>query len=389
MDTDIPHRQHRAGRSKDDPAELDDEERKISLATEGLDYMLPLGLARSPQAPTNFPARGPEPLPATLPENLVNDRLQHVHTHDRDAHLRFDDTTHTYYWKERRARESVTQMIHRYATEFNPDQTLKAMSESGQWPRAGYLRSSLPPEVKQRISRLPTGPGILTMLQQENTDNEELNRQLRMALKKASPTEVDALQGLAMSSREVKRKWEDARDEAAREGTWMHAQFECLLNGGSVQTMTPEIRLLLRFLERLHHATAYRTEWKVYAEDIDVAGSIDFVLRQADGSLALVDWKRSSRIASRGEHFNRFMKPPLQHLGDSSLTHYDLQLNVYRWILQKHYHQVVTEMYIVGTHPDNGTEPWIQRVQTLDGETAKLIDDVARTRRHAQTVEPM
>eukprot|EP00439_Symbiodinium_sp_Y106_P026848 s971_g3.t1 len=33
--------------------------------------------------------------------------------------------------------------------------------------------------------------------------------------------------------------------------------------------MTPEIALLFRFLGKLHEVTAYRTEWKIYAEDID------------------------------------------------------------------------------------------------------------------------
>ena len=47
------------------------------------------------------------------------------------------------------------------------------------------------------------------------------------------------------------------------------------------QEMTPEIALLFRFLGKLHEVTAYRTEWKIYAADIDVAGSIDFVIQQA------------------------------------------------------------------------------------------------------------
>ncbi|CAE7447342.1 ASB8 [Symbiodinium sp. CCMP2592] len=376
---------------KEEPfAELNDEEHEVSLFTEGLDYLLPLNLARSPQAPTNVPVRPHGPLPTNLPENLVSDRLQHIHPHERDVHLRFDNATHTYFWQNKRVMISVTQMIHKYADKFDPDQTLKNMSEGRHWPRAGYLKPDISPDMEHKINQLRAGPRILAMLQQKKANDEEMNQHLRMALQQANPTEAATLRGLAMSSSDVKRKWETARDEASHEETWMHAQFECLLNGGTVPAMTPEISLLCKFLERLHHATIYRTEWKMYADDIDVAGSIDCVLQRANGSLELVDWKRSSKIASRGEHFGRFMKPPLDHLADSTLSHYHLQLNVYRWILQNHYRQIVTEMYIVGTHPDNGHEPWIQQVDILDDETARLVADAARERttRRRQPSQP-
>ncbi|CAE7615969.1 unnamed protein product, partial [Symbiodinium microadriaticum] len=310
--------------------------------------------------------------------------LQYVNGHERDKHLLFDHTTHSYFWKNTRVRESVTQLIHRHAEGFDADQALKHMSQGDRWPRPGYLRATMEPDVVDKISRLPAGPRILASFQQANRNEEELCQQVRAAVQQGSPQDVTTLQSIAMSSSEIKMKWTTARDEAAQEGTWMHAQFECLLNGGSVQEMTPEIALLFKFLGTLQEVTAYRTEWKIYADDMDVAGSIDFVVQQADGCLVLVDWKRSSRIASRGDHFNRFMRPPLTHLPDSTLAHYHLQLNVYRWILQRHYHQVVTEMYIVGTHPDNGQEPWVQQVDILDHETAKLVGEATKACKEAR-----
>ena len=56
---------------------------------------------------------------------------------------------------------------------------------------------------------------------------------------------------------------------------------------------------------------------------------------------------------------------------------YRMQLNVYRWILQQHYDQVVVAMYIVGTHPDNGSEPWVDEVPMLDDETKSLMQAAA------------
>ena len=350
-----------------------DEELRTSLYREGLDHLLPLDLNRSPRLPTNFPARGQEPLPDGLPENLVNDRLQDVHAHPEDRHLQFDQATHSYFRKGVRVKESVTQLIHRFADSFDPDQTIKAMWEGNYWPRPGYLQKTIPMELVAKIRELPGGIQIARLLQQDERDDKELCRHVRWALQTATLADAAVLQEIALSAEEIKRKWTVNRDQAAREGTWMHAQFECLLNGGSVPELTPEIRLLLKFLNGLNNATVYRTEWKICADTVDVAGSIDLVLRQHDDSLIVVDWKRSSRMAARKEHFNRFMKPPLADMEDSAISHYRLQLNVYRWILQKSYHKVVADMYIVGTHPDNGDQPWIDHVPVLDDETDRLM----------------
>ena len=355
----------------------DSEEHRITLHGEGLDSLLPLGLIRSPQPPTDFPARSNRPLPETPPQDLVNDRLQDVHAHERDRHLSFDPATHSYSWKGRRVRESVTQLLHRFTEDFDEDQTIQKMSAGQRWPRPGYVKGTISTNLAQQIAQLPAGAQILALLQPEQRREEELCQLLRAALQRATPTQAAVLRDIAESPDEIKSKWSRARCEAARQGTWMHAQFECLLNGGSVADLTPEIRLLLIFLQTLRESTVYRTEWKIYAESIDVAGSIDVAFQQPDGAKILVDWKRSSRIASREEHFNRFMKPPLAHVGDSSIWRYRMQLNVYRWILQQHYDQVVVAMYIVGTHPDNGSEPWVDEVPMLDDETKSLMQAAA------------
>ena len=96
-----------------------------------------------------------------------------------------------------------------------------------------------------------------------------------------------------LSEIEIREKWQEARNRGSWEGTWMHAQFECLLNGGSVPVTTLEVALLAKFFESQEDTVAFRTEWKVYADKENLAGSIDYVATQADGTKVIVDWKRA------------------------------------------------------------------------------------------------
>ena len=56
------------------------------------------------------------------------------------------------------------------------------------------------------------------------------------------------------------------------------------------------------------------------------------------------------------------MLEPLSKIPDSTLWHYRLQLNIYKYIAEKYYQFEVDFMYIVGCHPDNGAAPYMNRV---------------------------
>ena len=80
--------------------------------------------------------------------------------------------------------------------------------------------------------------------------------------------------------------------EAAACGSYMHYLFEAHINGYAVPQTSPEFRMLIKFLDKMQGWRAYRTEWVVFAENENLAGSIDFCAVDNEGSLALIDWKR-------------------------------------------------------------------------------------------------
>lgn len=94
-----------------------------------------------------------------------------------------------------------------------------------------------------------------------------------------------------------------------------------------------------------------------------------------DGTLAIYDWKRIEELKTE----NRFQSGlgPVEHLPDTNYWHYSLQLNVYRYILQKHYGYVVSELALVVLHPNN-TSWRVAKLNFMDEEVASMMAARAR-----------
>lgn len=91
-----------------------------------------------------------------------------------------------------------------------------------------------------------------------------------------------------MSPSENKTHWSASAEVAARRGTWTHLQCECVLNGGSVDGVCPELALLAIFLGRTKPLLASRTEWCIWATKEKVAGCIDFAAIDEKGHLVFL-----------------------------------------------------------------------------------------------------
>ena len=133
----------------------------------------------------------------------------------------------------------------------------------------------------------------------------------------------------------------------------MHLQFEMHLNRMPSHLDNAEGSLFQEYLMTLRGTVAYRTEWQIHAADLRLAGSIDFVARKHDGTLLLVDWKRTKGLPHKYDSAYARMVGSLGHLPDSQGYHYRLQLNLYRRILQDYYGFAVSEMHVVCCHPEH------------------------------------
>ena len=119
----------------------------------------------------------------------------------------------------------------------------------------------------------------------------------------------------------------------------------------------------------------YRSEWRVFDEELKIAGSIDMLFENNKGELLIYDWKRCRNI-NKGDYnsnINKPLNPGLEDLLDTNYWHYTLQLNVYRWFLQTFYGLQIADLYLIVLHPENNNYRRF-RLNILDDEVKDMLD---------------
>jgi hypothetical protein len=272
-------------------------------------------------------------------------RLAVVNKHPRDDRIQFEEETHTYTVDGVRAGwTSCTGFLHNFFGEFDADAVIAKMMSKPTWYESKYYGQTAE-QIKAGWAakgKASSEAGTRMHLDIEHFYNA-LPAAWALTDPKGETRAVDVDTGLA-AMREAD-SWEPMAG----------SEWEYFLEYQRAYGA--------RFLP-------YRTEWLVFDEEHKVSGSIDMVYRKPDGTLAIYDWKRIEEVKTE----NRFQSGfgPISHLPDTNYWQYSLQLNVYRYILQKHYGEVVSELALVVLHPNN--KSWrVVRLNMMDDEVAGMM----------------
>jgi ATP-dependent exoDNAse (exonuclease V) beta subunit len=185
--------------------------------------------------------------------------------------------------------------------------------------------------------------------------------------------------------------WKTNSTTSCREGTVLHERIELFMNDDrfgpeykyshrdlyeinrdeiekSLKCDEPkDWKFFLQFVRDHPDLVPYRTEWMIYDEELKLAGSIDMVYENPDGTLMIYDWKRCKEIV-QVNNWNKYATNPLiKRMPDCNFWHYSLQLNTYKAILERKYGKTVTKLCLVRLHPTN------------EGDSYELIDVPALT----------
>jgi hypothetical protein len=92
----------------------------------------------------------------------------------------------------------------------------------------------------------------------------------------------------------------------------------------------------------------------------------------------LVDWKRSkkfSKFAFGKTRQEKYGRPPCDSTPNANHFHYCLQVNLYRYLLEKRYDMIVESMAIVGCHPNQNS---FQHIKMPDEQylIAKMVNSL-------------
>lgn len=201
------------------------------------------------------------------------------------------------------------------------------------------------------------------------------------------------------TAEQIKALWKVNGESSAGAGTKLHEEIEHFMNNDNLDLnsaythkdlwenykndpnrgiipYTAEWEYFLQFINDYPDMKPYRTEWMIFDEDLKIAGSIDMVYENPDGTLSIYDWKRSKDI-SKINGWDNFAKNPLiSHLHDTNFWHYALQLNTYKAILERKYGKTVTKLCLVRLHPDNQEETYeLLDVPILTKEMEDLFEE--------------
>jgi ATP-dependent exoDNAse (exonuclease V) beta subunit len=181
-----------------------------------------------------------------------------------------------------------------------------------------------------------------------------------------------------LTAQQIKDQWSENAASVSGAGTDLHFDIECFMNqelpensdynthrtllenyhdfldqGNEPPNESDEWNYFLQYARAFPNFKPYRTEWMIYDEELKLAGSIDMVYENPDGTLSIYDWKRAKEIKKVNSFGESATTECINHLPNTNYWHYSLQLNTYKAILEKQYNKSVTDLYLVRLHPNN------------------------------------
>ena len=263
-----------------------------------------------------------------MSKSCLNPILSKRNPHIRDNDLVFDELTHKYTITTDPNSKyiSVTTFNHLHFPKFDSDDIINKMMNGKRWNSTHKYWGKTPQEIKDGWNKNAlsvSGQGtnlhfdIECFMNQDIVD-EESNEPI-------SYTHADLLE----------------------------VYIDEIQQGNAPVNISKEWGYFLQFIKDTPHLKPYRTEWTIYNEDIKMAGSIDMVYENPDGSLSIYDWKRVKEINKTNNFKTYAITESIDYIPDTNFWHYSLQLNSYKLLLESKYNKKITDLYLVKLHPEN------------------------------------
>lgn len=162
-------------------------------------------------------------------------------------------------------------------------------------------------------------------------------------------TRKAAEQGVPVET--ILQEWEDKRLAGLERGTAVHRHIERVLRGkGEVCGPWPYLEMRAFDDFWLGHRAAWlkpkKIEWVIGDAVLGLAGTVDcLMLSQIDREFHIFDWKTGSKFTTENT-FSRLL-PPFDHLDESDLNAYSLQVSLYRLIIERNTDLKLGESHIL------------------------------------------
>jgi ATP-dependent exoDNAse (exonuclease V) beta subunit len=140
----------------------------------------------------------------------------------------------------------------------------------------------------------------------------------------------------------LKAQWKEKSDNSCKFGTKIHETCEDILLNNALRNepFNERERLSMEVAKKaaskiLEKCSILGIEKIIFDETLKIAGTMDlFVKSKKDGKLWIIDWKTNEKIETENI-YNNYGLYPIKHIPSTNYGHYDMQLNLYEFILKK------------------------------------------------------
>lgn len=200
----------------------------------------------------------------------------------------------------------------------------------------------------------PVGISVTRFIAEYENEFNQQEVAEKVALKENRPVE------------EILAEWKYKADFACAKGTTCHEYAQSLWSGEEYKPLEFDnskefekarfeicVQALAFKQNYQDHLEHLQDELVVGSAEYDIASAIDHLFyNKLTGGLVLVDYKTNSTLKGynddiKNRRYTKKMKVPLQHLDDNAITHYYIQLSIYKFLIEKYTGLKVEEMFIV------------------------------------------
>lgn len=169
-----------------------------------------------------------------------------------------------------------------------------------------------------------------------------------------------------MSKQDIMDMWKENGKISSVFGINIHKYIENYYNQKpNITTHTPiEVQYFHNFSNDHSYLIPYRTEFKIYHMELQLSGCVDMIYKNEEGNYDIYDWKITKDIKYHG--YGKKGLGICNIFEDCNYTHYSLQLNIYKYILETKYNMKIDNIYIVVLHRDFSEDYVELKVPFLD-----------------------
>lgn len=203
--------------------------------------------------------------------------------------------------------------------------------------------------------------------------------------------ELKEMLNLPITIQQVLDEWEYKNKFACEKGSAIHNFTQALWNGAELSPMqfcsiewrgvqdmcaiidkiAPQsLNFYKDYENKLEHIA---DEFVIGSNEYDIASCVDdLFVNKLTGGLVMVDYKTNTDIY-KNDKYAKKMKPPLDHLKDTTLNHYALQVSIYKFLIETYTDLKVDEMFIVW-FSENNENYEILEVPYLKKEVKEILE---------------